>query len=137
MPSVAQRRGCLTISLPRVINFNFLFQSLTRDISYCMENLPIDSLLTTLLLIGWKNLHCELGIERVKLIIARVIDKKENLRFCSVKFRNRGATSGRLFHPPFKCTVKLDFVMRLICLVKQNVFVFSGHHYTCWVCCMK
>ena len=45
MPSVAHRRGCLTLSLPRVINFNFLFQSLTRDISYSMENLPIDSLL--------------------------------------------------------------------------------------------
>ena len=35
----------LTLSLPRVINFNFLFQSLTRDISYSMENLAIDSLL--------------------------------------------------------------------------------------------
>ena len=35
----------LTLSLPKVINFNFLFQSLTRDISYSMENLAIDSLL--------------------------------------------------------------------------------------------
>ena len=35
----------LTLSLPRVINFNFLFQSLTRDILYNMENLAIDSLL--------------------------------------------------------------------------------------------
>ena len=35
----------LTLSLPRVINFKFLFQSLTRDISYSMENLAIDSLL--------------------------------------------------------------------------------------------
>ena len=35
----------LTLPLPRVINFNFLFQSLTRDISYSMENLAIDSLL--------------------------------------------------------------------------------------------
>ena len=35
----------LTLSLPRVINFNFLFQSLTRDISYSMENLVFDSLL--------------------------------------------------------------------------------------------
>ena len=35
----------LTLSLPRVINFTFLFQSLTRDISYNMENLVIDSLL--------------------------------------------------------------------------------------------
>ena len=35
----------LTLSLPRVINFNFLFQFLTRDISYSMENLAIDSLL--------------------------------------------------------------------------------------------
>ena len=34
----------LTLSLPRVINFNFLFQSLARDISYSMENLAIDSL---------------------------------------------------------------------------------------------
>ena len=31
----------LTLSLPKVINFNFLFQSLTRDISYSMENLAI------------------------------------------------------------------------------------------------
>ena len=31
--------------ITRVINFNFLFQSLTRDISYSMENLAIDSLL--------------------------------------------------------------------------------------------
>ena len=31
-----------------VINFNILFQSLTRDISYSMDNLAIDSLL------GWK-----------------------------------------------------------------------------------
>ena len=29
----------------QVINFNFLFQSLTRDISHSMENLVIDSLL--------------------------------------------------------------------------------------------
>ena len=35
----------LTLSHPRVINFNFLFQSLSRDISYSMENLTIDSLL--------------------------------------------------------------------------------------------
>ena len=35
----------LFVSLPRVINFNFLFQSLARDISYSMENLAIDSLL--------------------------------------------------------------------------------------------
>ena len=35
----------LTFSLPRVINFNFLLQSLTRDISYSMENLAINSLL--------------------------------------------------------------------------------------------
>ena len=35
----------LTLSLPRVINFNFLFQSFTRDISYSMENLAFDSLL--------------------------------------------------------------------------------------------
>ena len=35
----------LTLSLPRVINFNLLFQSLTRDISYSMENFAIDSLL--------------------------------------------------------------------------------------------
>ena len=35
----------LTLHLPRVINFNFLLQSLTRDISYSMENLAIDSLL--------------------------------------------------------------------------------------------
>ena len=35
----------LTLSLPRVINFTFLFQSLTRDISYSMENLVFDSLL--------------------------------------------------------------------------------------------
>ena len=35
----------LTLSLPRVINLNFLFQSLTRDISYSMENLAIGSLL--------------------------------------------------------------------------------------------
>ena len=33
------------LSLPRVINFNFHFQSLTRDISYSTENLAIDSLL--------------------------------------------------------------------------------------------
>ena len=32
-------------ALPRVINFNFLFQFLTRDISYSMENLAKDSLL--------------------------------------------------------------------------------------------
>ena len=31
----------LTLSLSRVINFNFLFQSLTRDTSYSMENLAI------------------------------------------------------------------------------------------------
>ena len=35
----------VTLSLPRVINFNFLFQSLNRDMSYSMENLAIDSLL--------------------------------------------------------------------------------------------
>ena len=35
----------LTHSLPRLINFNFLFQSLARDISYSMENLARDSLL--------------------------------------------------------------------------------------------
>ena len=36
----------ITLSLPRVmINFNFLFQSLTRDIPHSMENLAIDSLL--------------------------------------------------------------------------------------------
>ena len=35
----------LTLSLPRVINFNFLCQSLTRDITYSMENLAFDSLL--------------------------------------------------------------------------------------------
>ena len=35
----------LTLSLPRVINFNFLFQSPTRHVSYSMENLAIDSLL--------------------------------------------------------------------------------------------
>ena len=36
----------LTLSLPRVINFNFLFQSLNRDnISYRMENVAIGSLL--------------------------------------------------------------------------------------------
>ena len=34
----------ITLSLP-VINFNFIFQSFTRDISYSMENLAIDSLL--------------------------------------------------------------------------------------------
>ena len=37
-------RSWLTLSLPRVIDFNFLFQSLTRDISYSMDNLAIDSL---------------------------------------------------------------------------------------------
>ena len=41
----------LTLSLPRVINFNFLFQSLTRDISHSMENLAIDSLLR------WKSIE--------------------------------------------------------------------------------
>ena len=41
-----QTKTILTLSLPRVINFNFFFQSLTRDISYTMENLAIDSLLT-------------------------------------------------------------------------------------------
>ena len=70
----------LTLSLPRVINFKFLFHSLTRDISYSMENyLAIDSLLSWKLieqsfltaslnnffLNGWENLHYELGIERV------------------------------------------------------------------------
>ena len=35
----------LNLLLPRVISFNFLFQSLTRDKSYSMENLAIDSLL--------------------------------------------------------------------------------------------
>ena len=35
----------LTLSLPGVINFNFLLQSLTRDISYSMENSAFDSLL--------------------------------------------------------------------------------------------
>ena len=39
------KRLLLALSLPRVINFNFLFQSLTRDISYSMENLAMDSLL--------------------------------------------------------------------------------------------
>ena len=34
----------LTLSLPRVIKFNFLSQSF-RDISYSLENLAIDSLL--------------------------------------------------------------------------------------------
>ena len=37
--------GSAVKTWPRVINFNFLFQSLTRDISYSMENLAIDSLL--------------------------------------------------------------------------------------------
>ena len=32
-------------SISILFNFNFLFQSLTRDISYCMENLATDSLL--------------------------------------------------------------------------------------------
>ena len=32
-----------TLLLPRVLNFNFLFQSLTRDISYSVEKLAIDS----------------------------------------------------------------------------------------------
>ena len=35
----------VTVSLPRVINFNFLFHSLTSDTSYSVENLAIDSLL--------------------------------------------------------------------------------------------
>ena len=35
----------LTLSLPRVISHNILFQSLTKDISYSMENLAFDSLL--------------------------------------------------------------------------------------------
>ena len=40
----------LTLSLPRAINFNFLFQSFTRDITYSMENLVID----TCSLLRWK-----------------------------------------------------------------------------------
>ena len=66
------------MSLPRVINFNFLFQSLTRDISYSMENLAIDeswlnnhfSLHHSIIffLNGWENLHYELGIERVNFL---------------------------------------------------------------------
>ena len=39
------RNSTLTLSLPGVISHDFLFQSLTRDISYSMENLAIDSLL--------------------------------------------------------------------------------------------
>ena len=60
-----------TLSLPGVISHDFLFQSLTRDVSYSMENLAFDSLLswklteqsflTTSLnhffLNGWENLH--------------------------------------------------------------------------------
>ena len=38
-------RECLTLSLPGVISHDFPFQSLTRDISYSMENLAFDSLL--------------------------------------------------------------------------------------------
>ena len=58
---------------------HFLFQSLTRDISYSMENLAIDSLLewklieqsflTTHSIIfflnGWENLYYVLGIDKV------------------------------------------------------------------------
>ena len=65
-----------------VISCNFLFQSLTRDISYSMENLAFDSLLrwklielsilTTslihLFLNGQENLYSELGSERVKAL---------------------------------------------------------------------
>ena len=62
----------LNPSLPRVINFNFLFQSLTGDISCSMENWAIDSNHFSLhhsiifFLNGWENVHYELGIERVK-----------------------------------------------------------------------
>ena len=35
----------LTLSLPGVISHDFLLQSLTRDISYSMENMAFDSLL--------------------------------------------------------------------------------------------
>ena len=37
--------GLLTLSLPRVINFNFLLQSPTRGISKSLENLAFDTLL--------------------------------------------------------------------------------------------
>ena len=47
----------LTLSLQRVINFNFLFQSFTRDISYSMENLAIDSLLRLKLVEQSFSLH--------------------------------------------------------------------------------
>ena len=70
----------LSLSLPGVISHNFLFQSLTRDISYSMENLAFDSLfsrkwielpiLTTslihLFLNGQENLYYEIGSERVR-----------------------------------------------------------------------
>ena len=35
----------INIKFTRVINFNFLFQSLTRNLSYSIENLAFDSLL--------------------------------------------------------------------------------------------
>ena len=53
----------LTLSLPRVINFNFLFHSLIRNISYTMENLAVShfSLHHPIIFFsnGWENLHYE------------------------------------------------------------------------------
>ena len=76
-----QLKNCCELKPPsatQMINFNFLFQSLTRDISYSMENLAIvcsdESWLNNhfslhhsiiFFLNGWENLHYELGIERV------------------------------------------------------------------------
>ena len=62
----------LNLLLPRVISFNFLFQSLTRDKSYSMENLAI-------FLNGWENLHYELGIERVSSEQAMSFESRLNL----------------------------------------------------------
>ena len=50
----------LTLSLPGMISHDFLFQSLTKDIPYSMENLAFDSLLR------WKLI--ELSILTTSLI---------------------------------------------------------------------
>ena len=80
-----------------LINFNFLFQSLTRGISYSMEYLAIDSLLRwndrfslhhsiIFFLNGWENLHYELGIERVIKSRAKTL---ETVTMFSVSVRRK------------------------------------------------
>ena len=61
----------LTLSLPGVISHIFFFQSLTRDISYSMENLAFDSLLKWKLIelsILMTSLICSWMVRRIRIL---------------------------------------------------------------------